>query len=88
MNCLRITIKGDVQGVGLRAAARQEALLRGLTGYARNKPDGTVEIAACGEYNHLEIFIDFCKNNPGASQVRSVDVLWIDPVTYVGFEIL
>lgn len=41
-------IRGHVQGVGFRWFVRSQALELGLTGYARNLPDGRVEVLAQG----------------------------------------
>ena len=38
-----VIVSGRVQGVWFRGTARQEALARGLSGWVRNRPDGTVE---------------------------------------------
>ncbi|HSJ41006.1 MAG TPA: acylphosphatase, partial [Xanthobacteraceae bacterium] len=49
MTCVRFVVSGRVQGVFFRASTRDEALRLGLTGHARNLPDGTVEVVACGD---------------------------------------
>lgn len=49
MNAARFLVAGRVQGVFFRASARHEALKLGLTGYAKNLPDGRVEVLAIGE---------------------------------------
>lgn len=41
-------VRGHVQGVGFRWFVRSQALALGLTGYARNLPDGRVEVLAQG----------------------------------------
>ena len=53
---LYLRVTGRVQGVGFRATARQFAGQLGLMGYAANLPDGSVEICAQGEREHLEKF--------------------------------
>lgn len=47
--CVRCWVHGMVQGVGFRYSTQREALKLGLTGYARNLDDGSVEVLACGE---------------------------------------
>ncbi len=49
MPAARLLVAGRVQGVFFRASTRQEALRLGLTGYAKNLPDGRVEVLACGD---------------------------------------
>ena len=46
--CLRCLVSGRVQGVAFRASTRAQARRLGVTGYARNLPDGRVEVLACG----------------------------------------
>ena len=46
--CVRAYITGKVQGVWYRRATQEQALMRGLTGYAKNLPDGRVEVLMCG----------------------------------------
>ncbi len=45
----RFIVSGRVQGVWYRVCTEQQARRLGLTGWARNMPDGTVEVLACGE---------------------------------------
>jgi acylphosphatase len=45
---LTVWVSGRVQGVGFRWWARSEALAAGVDGWARNLPDGRVEIVAEG----------------------------------------
>ena len=44
-----IFVQGRVQGVGFRWWVRSRALELGLVGFARNLPDGRVEVLAQGE---------------------------------------
>lgn len=48
-HCLLCRVEGRVQGVWFRAHTRREAQRLGLTGYARNLSDGSVEVLACGD---------------------------------------
>lgn len=49
--------KGEVQGVGFRAACRRIAHRLNLTGFARNLPSGDVELLAQGEKASLEVIL-------------------------------
>ncbi|HVJ63291.1 MAG TPA: acylphosphatase, partial [Tahibacter sp.] len=49
MPAVRFVVAGRVQGVFFRASTRQEALRLRLTGYAKNLPDGRVEVLAMGD---------------------------------------
>lgn len=46
--CEKCIVRGHVQGVFFRESTRREAHSRGITGYARNLADGTVEVLLCG----------------------------------------
>jgi len=50
-------VSGRVQGVGFRFSAQQKAIELQLTGWVRNKSDGTVEIEVEGEKEIVEKFI-------------------------------
>lgn len=49
MKAYRVTFCGEVQGVGFRATVKRHALKLGLRGYARNLPDGCVEVVVVAE---------------------------------------
>ena len=74
MKRVKIAVHGDVHGVFFRASTRDKALDLGLKGYAKNMPDGTVEVVAEGPEDKLKELIAFCKNNPGYSNVSKVTV--------------
>ncbi|ROR35081.1 acylphosphatase [Inmirania thermothiophila] len=72
MRCLRCRVTGRVQGVFFRATAREEAQRLGITGYARNLPDGSVEVLACGPEEALAAFRDWLRRGPPTAQVHEV----------------
>jgi len=49
MVCKKCLVGGRVQGVYYRHTAARRAQELGIGGYARNLPDGRVEVLACGE---------------------------------------
>jgi acylphosphatase len=65
-------VRGRVQGVYYRARARERARAGGVTGYARNLPDGRVEVLACGEETAVQAFIEWLWVGPGAARVSEV----------------
>lgn len=67
-------IQGRVQGVFYRQSTRTEARRLGLTGYARNNPDGTVTIEAEGPAEALAALEAWCHSGPPAARVEKVDV--------------
>lgn len=77
----RCYVSGRVQGVFYRGSARQKATELGLSGYARNLPDGRVEVLVVGEPDATQAFIDWLWRGPPAAQVRNVEVGNVDPET-------
>ncbi|KTD20422.1 acylphosphatase [Legionella lansingensis] len=70
-SCMHCFISGRVQGVWFRASAREEAEKLGITGWARNLPDGRVEVIACGDPDKLEKFDAWLQNGPPHAQVTN-----------------
>jgi acylphosphatase len=70
----RCLVAGRVQGVFYRASTRQRAQQLGVTGYARNLPDGRVEVLACGEAAAVQALCDWLWQGPPSSHVTSVQV--------------
>lgn len=70
----RCVVSGRVHGVFYRASAQQRALGAGISGYARNLPDGTVEVLACGEEATVLEFIQWLWQGPSAAKVGDVRV--------------
>lgn len=73
---VHLVVRGRVQGVFFRASAQREARTLGLTGYAKNRPDGTVELIAEGDEEVLHDFIGWTNRGPSAARVENVDVRW------------
>jgi acylphosphatase len=65
-------IRGIVQGVGFRYAARQEARRLGLSGWVRNDTDGSVELVAEGPLGALKAFESWLCGGPPGSVVQEV----------------
>jgi acylphosphatase len=74
MNARRLVIRGRVQGVGFRYAMRDAASARGVTGWVRNRRDGSVEAQVQGEPGALEAIIAWCRDGPPAARVSAVEV--------------
>jgi acylphosphatase len=83
---LRIRVHGRVQGVYFRQGAKREALRLGLSGYARNEPDGTVLIEVEGEQTSLDRFLDWCATGPPDARVAQVETADGELVGYRGFD--
>ncbi len=61
-------VRGDVQGVGFRFWARARARDLGLVGYAKNLPDGRVEVVAQGDGNAVARFLALLDENPSTAR--------------------
>jgi len=70
----RITVHGRVQGVGFRYFVRDAGKKRGLTGDARNCPDGTVEIIVEGDASEINGFLKEVERGPARSRVERIEI--------------
>jgi acylphosphatase len=66
-------IYGRVQGVGFRYFAQRTAQELGLTGYARNVDDGSVEVYAVGPEEKISEFAGLLHRGPAWADVRGVE---------------
>ncbi len=73
MSCVRCRVQGRVQGVFFRGATSRQAQSLGITGYARNLADGTVEVLACGEPEAIRALQAWLWSGPPAAEVSAVD---------------
>ncbi len=74
---LHIIVIGDVQGVFFRAGAQGEARRLGITGWARNLPDGSVEVMAEGAHGPLERLLEWCGHGPAGASVSGIKSWWL-----------
>ena len=75
--CYKIWVHGMVQGVGFRYYTQSQANALGVTGYAHNLRDGSVEGLAAGEEKQVEALIAWLKAG-GPSSAR-VDRVLVEP---------
>lgn len=73
MKQVRITIKGEVQGVFFRAFVKKEAEKLNLKGYVRNTDNG-VEVVAQGKEEDIQRLIESCRKGPEGSQVDELSI--------------
>ena len=71
-----LKIQGRVQGVFYRQSTKETAVRLGLTGWAKNCPDGTVTAVFEGERQAVDAAIDWCRQGPPAAHVTEVTVDW------------
>ena len=70
----RVIVSGRVQGVFFRDSLRGIAEARGVSGWARNRPDGSVEAVFEGEPDAVAALVEFCRSGPSAAEVSAVEV--------------
>jgi acylphosphatase len=75
MKSLHLTVSGRVQGVGYRAFIADEAASRGISGWVRNRRDGSVELAVSGEDRALDDFVAACRRGPRGSKIDALAVV-------------
>ena len=83
----RVIVHGHVQGVFFRESIRRRAESVAVTGWVRNRGDGSVETVLEGEREAVERLISFCEKGPRGARVDWVDVIAEDPEGLAGFSI-
>ncbi len=71
---VKVVISGRVQGVGFRASCQRQAVALGLTGWVRNRWDGTVEALFEGPAEAVDAMLAWCHQGPPAAYVTGVEV--------------
>jgi acylphosphatase len=69
----RFLVSGMVQGVGFRWFVARHARALGLGGYARNLPDGRVEVVCGGAADALARLEDLLRAGPAHARVEEVE---------------
>lgn len=82
----RVTITGHVQGVFFRASLRDRARSAGVTGWARNRPDGAVEAVLEGDPEAVERVLAFAREGPRGARVKDVRIEEGEPEGLEGFQ--
>jgi acylphosphatase len=83
----RVVVHGGVQGVGFRVSAASRARTRGVAGWVRNRPDGTVEVVLEGPPDAVDALVLWCSEGPRGATVTHVDVSDTTPEGLASFEI-
>jgi acylphosphatase len=71
--CRRCRVSGKVQGVFFRAATASRARALEVTGWAKNLPDGSVEVLACGSEEAVGSLVAWLWRGPGGARVDQVE---------------
>ncbi|MDO8788727.1 MAG: acylphosphatase [Sulfuritalea sp.] len=70
----RLVISGIVQGVGFRYAMMAQARLLGVSGWVRNRRDGSVEAMIAGDAGQVAAMLEWSRRGPGGASVDDVMV--------------
>jgi acylphosphatase len=83
-----VVAHGHVQGVYFRDTLRRAALTHGISGWVRNRADGSVEAVFEGTPDDVDRLVEAARRGPRGAHVERLDV-WDEPVEGVsGFEIV
>ena len=74
MKRVRAVVRGDVQGVGFRAATAHEARRAGVAGWVRNQRDGSVEVDVEGAADAVDALIKWLRRGPSLARVTAVEL--------------
>lgn len=76
-----------VQGVGFRYYVRNRAMSLGVSGYAKNQSDGSVEVIAQGDEDSLIKLTEALNAGPAGAEVTGVEWRWVEiREDYQGFK--
>jgi acylphosphatase len=70
---LHLTIYGRVQGVYFRQSMLREAQQLAISGWVRNRNDGTVEAMVQGEADAVDAIVRWAQHGPERAQVERVE---------------
>jgi acylphosphatase len=85
MSARRLVISGRVQGVGFRAWMAFKAQALGLSGWVRNRLDGTIEALIDGDEAAVDELLRACRRGPRAAEVAEITEELADPPAIPGF---
>jgi acylphosphatase len=83
-----VTVYGFVQGVGFRFAVERAARSRGVAGWVRNRPEGTVEAVFEGELEAVEALVRLCREGPRGAEVERIEVVSESPEGLADFRVV
>lgn len=86
MKSVRAVITGKVQGVWFRAWTAEQAGQRGLSGWVRNRRDGSVEAVFSGAADAVDAMLSACREGPPLARVDGIETEDTDRPAGDGFE--
>jgi acylphosphatase len=84
---VHVRVQGRVQGIGYRAWVESTARATGLTGWVRNRRDGSVEMVLQGLHEKVADMLRRCEQGLPDARVTKVEVLSEGVSAYDGFEV-
>jgi acylphosphatase len=81
----RVVIQGRVQGVFFRGSTVEQARQVGVSGWVRNRPDGTVEAVFEGNAAQVAEMVRYCHEGPPWARVERVEEFEEAPEDLEGF---
>ena len=84
---VHLVVHGHVQGVFYRASTQKTAEGLGLSGWVKNRPDGSVEIHAEGSREKLEELVAWCRIGPAQAEVSTLGLCWTEAEGLSSFDI-
>jgi acylphosphatase len=87
---VRVRVYGLVQGVFFRASTREQALRHGVTGWVRNRRDGSVEALLQGPDEAVDSMVEWARHGPRGARVERLiaEEVEPDPRFQAGFSIV
>jgi acylphosphatase len=85
MTARRVILRGRVVGVGYREWMVQVASQLGLSGWVRNRSDGSVEALIDGDEGSIDEMLRACRRGPPLAEVTEIEEHLTDPPEHPGF---
>lgn len=83
----RVVVEGHVQGVWFRESTRRMAEQTGVTGWVRNRPDGSVEAVFEGSRDAVDKAVAWAWSGPERAVVTALSETAEEPEGLTGFEV-
>jgi acylphosphatase len=80
MTRVHLVIHGRVQGVYYRASTQEVAQRLSLSGWVRNRSDGTVELVAEGPSDRVQELVEWCNHGPTLARVERIERFATEPI--------
>jgi acylphosphatase len=83
-----VIVRGRVQGVYFRGATEVEAAAAGVSGWVRNRADGSVEAVFEGAPEAVAALVEFCRRGPRPARVEQIECFEEAPEGLRSFRVL